>query len=94
MDLDADVWWGKNGMKNPLSEEVAEPVGEYPEVPARSGVTAVLKAADSVAAATAPVRSDRERNLQSAIDDIRTWCHGKKTVGAVEITNIIRSHHV
>ena len=27
-------------------------------------------------------------------DDIRTWCHGKHTVGAVEITNIIRSHHV
>lgn len=94
MDLDADVWWGKNGMKNPLAEDVAEPVGEYPGVPARSGVTAVLKAADAVAAATAPARSDREQELQRTVDDIRTWCHGKHTVGAVEILNIIGSHHV
>lgn len=91
MDLDADVWWGKDGgsrPNNPLSSE-----------PGPSGVEAVLNAANanaaaSAAAAAAPVRSDRERNLQSAIDDIRVWCHGKHTVGAIEITNIIRSHHV
>lgn len=89
MDLDADVWWGKDGgsrPNNPLSSE-----------PGPSGVEAVLNAANANAAASAaaaPVRSDRERNLQSAVDDIRTWCHGKRTVGAIEITNIIRSHHV
>lgn len=89
MDLDADVWWGKDGGRrpnNPLSDE-----------PGPSGVEAVLNAANANAAASAaaaPVHSDRERNLQSAVDDIRTWCHGKHTVGAVEITNIIRSHHV
>lgn len=80
-------------MNNPLIDDESGPVGEYPDVPARSGVTAVLKAADAVAAATT-VRSDRERELQSAIDDIRVWCHGKDTVAAVEITNIIETHHV
>lgn len=30
-------------MNNPLNE-VAEPVGEYPDVPARSGVDALMKA--------------------------------------------------
>lgn len=93
MDLDADVWWGKNRPNNPLAEDESGPVGEYPDVPARSGVTAVLKAADAVAAATTG-RSDRECALQSAIDDIRTWCRGKHTVGAIEITNILESHHV
>lgn len=89
MDLAADVWWGKDGVSrpnNPLSSE-----------PGPSGVEAVLNAANANAAASAaaaPVRSDRERNLQSAIDDIRVWCHGKHTVSAIEITNIIRSHHV
>lgn len=80
-------------MNNPLIDDEPGPVGEYPDVPARSGVTAVLKAADAVTAATT-VRSDRERRLQSAIDDIRVWCHGKHTIGAVEITRIIESHHV
>lgn len=98
MDLNADVWWGKGGgsrPNNPLADEPG-PIGEYPDVPPRSGVEAVLNAANANAASAAavPVRSDRERNLQSAIDDIRIWCHGKDTVGAIEITNIIRSHHV
>ena len=87
MDLDADVWWGRNGgsrPNNPLSDE-----------PGPSGVEAVLNAANANAAIpAAPVRSDRERALQCAMDDIRTWCHGKHTVGAIEITNIIRSHHL
>ncbi|MDV7194766.1 hypothetical protein [Mycolicibacterium fortuitum] len=92
MDLDADVWWGKDGgsrPNNPLSSE-----------PGPSGVEAVLNAANANAAASAaaaPVRSDRERNLQSAVDDIRTWCHGYGLTGAApvqEILNIIRSHHV
>lgn len=51
-------------------------------------------AANAITTAMPPVRSDHERNLQGAIDDVRTWCHGKDTVAAVEITNIIRSHHV
>lgn len=80
-------------MNNPLNDDEAGPVGEYPDVPSRSGVTAVLKAADAVTAATT-ARTDRERNLQRAVDDVRTWCHGKDTVATVEITNIIRSHHV
>ena len=80
-------------MNNPLNDDEAGPVGEYPDVPSRSGVTAVLKAADAVTAATT-VRSDKELNLQRAIDDIRIWCHGKHTVGAIEITNIIRSYHL
>lgn len=86
MDLAADVWWGKDGgsrPNNPLSDE-----------PGPSGVEAVLNAANANAAAAAPVRSDRERDLQRTVDDIRTWCHGKHTVGAVEILNIIGSHHV
>lgn len=96
MDLDADIWWGKGGgsrPNNPLADETG-PVGEYPEVPPRSGVEAVLNAANAITTAMPPVRSDHERNLQGAIDDVRTWCHGKDTVATVEITNIIRSHHV
>ncbi len=97
MDFDADVWWAKGGgsrPNNPLADDPG-PIGEYPDVPPRSGVEAVLNAANAAASATAvPVRSDHERNLQNAIDDIRTWCHGKHAVGAIEITNIIRSHHV
>lgn len=87
MDLAEDVWWAYdrgNRPNNPLSDK-----------PGPSGVAAVLNAVNAAAsAARAPVRSDHERNLQSAIDDIRIWCHGKDTVGAIEITNIIRSHHV
>lgn len=81
-------------MNNPLTDDDPGPVGEYPDLPARSGVTAVLKAADAVAAATAPVRSDREQELQRTVDDIRTWCHGKTAVSTEGILNIIRSHHV
>lgn len=80
-------------MNNPLADDEPGPVGEYPDVPARSGVTAVLKAARAVAAATT-VRSDRERDLQNAIDDIRTWCHGKTAVSTEGILNIIGSHHI
>lgn len=91
MDLAADVWWGKDGgsrPNNPLSDE-----------PGPSGVEAVLNAANanaaaSAAAAAVPVRSDRERNLQGAVDDVRIWCHGKRTVPTEGILNIIRSHHV
>lgn len=70
-------------MNNPLA-------GDEPQ---RSGVDAVIKAADAITAATT-VRSDRERDLQNAVDDIRTWCHGKKVVSTEGILNIIGSHHV
>lgn len=72
-------------MNNPLAE-VAEPVGEYPDVPARSGAAALMDAANE--------QGTRYRNLQNAIGDVRTWCHGKHLVGAREILNIIESHHV
>lgn len=57
MDLDADVWWGKDGgsrPNNPLSSE-----------PGPSGVEAVLNAANANAASSAAAApaSDRERNL-------------------------------
>lgn len=63
--------------------------GECPDIPARSGAAAVLDATKVVDDVIV-----HGRNLQAAVDDIRTWCHGKHTVGAVEITNILRSHHV
>jgi hypothetical protein len=53
MDLDADIWWGKGGgsrPNNPLADETG-PVGEYPEVPPRSGVEAVLNAANAITTA-------------------------------------------
>ncbi|WP_301119657.1 hypothetical protein [Mycolicibacterium fortuitum] len=76
-------------MNNPLNDNETGPVGEYPDVPARSGAAALFDAAAAVDRA-----ADHTRNLQRAIDDVRTWCHGKDTVATVEITNIIRSHHV
>jgi hypothetical protein len=83
-------------VNNPLIDDESGPVGEYPDVPARSGVTAVLKAADAVTAAAAG-HSDRELKLQRAIDDVRVWCQGygpKGSVPAEEILNIIESHRV
>lgn len=76
-------------MNNPLAEDNDGPVSEYPDVPRRSGVESLLAATAAVDRA-----ADHALNLQRAIDDVRTWCHGKHTVGAVEILNIIRSHHV
>jgi len=61
-----------------------EPMGEHPEVPRRSGVAAVLGAADEMV--------DKLRRYEDCISNLRIWCHGKHTVGAVEITNIIASH--
>ncbi|AII28205.1 hypothetical protein VC74_gp65 [Mycobacterium phage Sparky] len=78
-------------MNNPLAEDDSEdePHGEYPDLPARSGVTAVLRAADAITAA-----DEHARNLQAAVSDIRIWCSRKHTVGAIEILNILKSHHV
>ena len=79
-------------MNNPLADDEPGPVGEYPDVPARSGVTALL-----AATAAADKAAEHARNLQRAIDDIRIWCHGYGLTGAApvqEILNIIRSHHV
>lgn len=78
-------------MNNPLNQDDNddEPHGEYPDLPARCGVTAVLKAANAFTAA-----DEHARNLQAAVSDIRTWCSRKHTVGAIEILNILKSHHV
>lgn len=54
-----------------------------------SNISPVVAAAN----AQAEVIKHGER-LQCAVNDIRTFCRGKHTVGAIEITNIIESHHV
>jgi hypothetical protein len=69
-----------------------QPMGEDPGLPPyarRSGAAAVFNA---LAATDAAVK--HAENLQAAVNDIRTYCDGKHTVGAVEIRNLLESHHV
>lgn len=56
------------------------------DIPARSGVHAVIGAADRVL--------EHSLNLQAAIDDIRALCDMRQTIGNGEIRNLLESHHV
>lgn len=73
-------------LHNPLGE-AAEPVGEYPDLPARSGVTALLNAADTISMTANELESHR-----AAVDEIKAYCDGRHVVGAVEIRNILQKH--
>lgn len=64
------------------------PLGEYSDVQ-RSGVNAVLAAAD----ANTAVLKHAER-LQCAVNDLRTLCGNRHTIGTVEIRNLLESHHI
>jgi hypothetical protein len=73
-------------MTNPLAADDDGPLGEYPDIPARSGVTAVLNAADKA--------TEHALNLQSFVHDLWKFCEGKHVVGVVEIRNLMANHHV
>ena len=62
------------------------PVMPPVDIPARSGVTAVLGAADRALS--------HALNLQAAIDDIRALCARTTTIGNRELTNLLDTHHV
>lgn len=64
-------------------------LGENPCLPSRSGAAAVLDACKTIDAA-----AQHTRNLQAAVDDIRTFIDGRHTIGAVEIRHLLESHHV
>lgn len=68
-------------INNPLADS-DDPLGEYPDLPPGSGVTAVLAAANHVAA------------LQAFVNDLNTYLDGKHLVGATEIRNLMKSHHL
>lgn len=70
-------------VNNPLADG---PVGEYPDLPPRSGVDVVLDACDRATSHTS--------NLQNFVNDLRAFIEGKHVVGAVEIRNLLESHHV
>lgn len=56
------------------SEDGAEPLGEAPDVPARSGVAAVLDAADRVTAAVQACTEIRALHRPYRYSLVNLWC--------------------
>lgn len=69
--------------------EIDALVGENPCLPAGSVGSAVLAAMQ-----TSEDIVRHGQNLQAAVDDVRRFIEGKHTVGAIEISNLLTSHHV
>ena len=66
-----------------------DPLRESAHAQAKSGAAAVLATCKRIDDAI-----EHSKNLQYAVDDIRRFIEGKHTVGAVEIRNLLESHHV
>ncbi|MCG7592433.1 hypothetical protein [Mycobacterium sp. PSTR-4-N] len=73
-------------VRNPLTDDDAEPMGEYPCLPAKSGVAAILAAADKA--------TQRITDHEAFVRDLWQFCEGKHVIGVVEIRNLMASHHV
>lgn len=71
-------------MANPLDDD--GPVGEYPDLPARSGVTAVVDAANKA--------TEHVSNLEAFVRDLWKVCEGRVSLPVGEIRNLMASHHV
>ena len=72
-------------MTNPLVDDDG-PLGEYPDIPARSGVTAVLGAANAAV--------EKISNLESFVRDLWKACESRNALSVTEIRDLMASHHV
>ena len=66
-----------------------QPVGEWPDVPARSGVEVVLGAADQVTAT-----AQLAERLQAAVDELGRLCVRKQLIRRADILDILDRHGV